>query len=917
MANNIDYNKVIKYLIEHEPHNIDAICEVLKNHDFNDISYESIFFNENWSIDEKERILRTYYDIQIHDNTFKVNEKSLFHKMVNYDFFDEYMLFLKVFKNNIYYGVTLNAIYGYNVSDRNTKFAINDLAKIVKFVKPLLEIIPKEEIKQYFLAVIRTEDLDLIKQYAPYVDHLEQYFGYIFMQDFNGSKVAITKTLIDCGANPNHLPEGRGNDQLTPLKAAIRTNNFDIVKLLVENGADINLTRSRKDIPYRFKSDLVHFASPLSYASTMDGVEKGYDDVKIRFDTHPDEWYCQSHDYILLDSNNETLKERIKIIDYLFENSNKNVNQTKFIKTNLVLRNYDNIHKYMTYFKEHNKPVDISAYTDLIWLNGIDYKNPELVDLIVDIIDKYSSNPQLKITKILNESIKNASGFLELSYFEKTLLEYLDENHRKRVRIVPYVKTIEDLEYLLGLGFNINQTTENGLNILMQQLGYYYEYEQNDNIDLFNYLAKIDPETNTSLIDLTHKDKEGKNALYYAIEFLKIDDSFVEIGTFTEIGTRYEKKKITRCYPADISNRERFIIDLINLLPEQEINDPHVIYALEEQFYNKDSNCIKVKDYIKTRYLLCHKELLLALRKHFKFSDELLKHILKDLYGEASSIDEISADGDEHFVRCYGKFPIFSETLDFIYENLDKNCEIQDISIEANYGLYTSYLENNNITFEQFLCMLRQIGMDIDKLNEFKKEVVPKKIDPKRYLDYAFWKYRVIYEDLDDYALLFLLEGIHRFGAENLDDMLAVIPNVNINKSLYLPLIAASDGKKYLDSYYNACIEPTPGLFMDHNTNTKYEYIYFTGTLIHFAILNNDLELVKKLKDNYARIFGFKNIDPNKFIDENNEEMKEYIRSQIYTKTFDDIAISEEAKIALKEFNNSEIAYLKQLKEFK
>ncbi len=908
MEKNINYSKIIKYLIEHEPHNIDAICEVFKND--TSITQEDILLNKKWSLEEKGKILQAYFDEMQNPNAKSI-DKNLLKKIFKDDLFDEYMLLLRKFNTNISYNTMLNIIYGNHVENFKAKFTINDLAKTVKYAKPLLEIIPKSTIKNYFLFVIRTEDFGLIKECAPYVDNLEIYFKYVFMQTFNCSNVEMTKILIECGANPNHLPKGRGNDPLTPLEAAIRKNHFDIVKLLIENGADINLTRSPKNIPYYCKYDLMHFASPLTYASTIDGIAKFCGKHQIRFNTCPSENNYYRHDYIPLDYNNEELKERIKIIDYLFDNSNKNVDPTEFIKANLILHNYDNIHKYMDYFEKQHKPVNISAYTDLIQFSGFDYKNQEFVDLIVDILNKYNRNPQSAITKILNKSIEKAGGYLELGYFEKRLLEYLDEKHRKKIIIVPYVNTIKDLEYLLGLGFNINQTTEDGLNILMQQLSYYYEYEQNDNVDLFNYLTAINPKTNTSLIDLTNKDNEGNNALYYAIEYLKIDDSFVERGIFTEIGTRYEKKKITGAKPSPISNRERFIIDLFNLLPDKEINDPCVITASEGLFNYRGWNQYSIK----TKYLLCHKELLLALRKHFTFSDELLKHILEDLYGKASSIDEISVYGDEHFVRCYGKLPIFSETLDFIYENLDKNCEIQKIDIRSKYGKYKEYLEKNDISFEQYLCMLKQIGMDVYELKKFKKEVIPKKIDPNLYMDYVKWKYNVTYDYFDEFALNFLLEGIHRFGTEKVDDMLAVIPNVDINKPMDIDLILTSDGKHYLNCYYSACIKAIRGLFMDDSTDMddKYDEIY--GTLIHFAILSNDLELVKKLKDNYARIFGFKNINPYKFIDKNNKEMKDYIDSQINTKAIDDVADDAEAVEELRHFNNSEIAYLKQLKQ--
>ena len=47
--------------------------------------------------------------------------------------------------------------------------------------------------------------------------------------------------LLDAGANPNH-PQGKLDGQLSPLFLAIGHNIFDAMKLLLERGADPNLS---------------------------------------------------------------------------------------------------------------------------------------------------------------------------------------------------------------------------------------------------------------------------------------------------------------------------------------------------------------------------------------------------------------------------------------------------------------------------------------------------------------------------------------------------------------------------------------------------------------------------------------------------------------------------------------------------
>ena len=61
MASNIDYNKIIKYLIKNEPHNIEAICEVIKHNYCDTITMDNILFSDKWSLEEKGKLLDALY----------------------------------------------------------------------------------------------------------------------------------------------------------------------------------------------------------------------------------------------------------------------------------------------------------------------------------------------------------------------------------------------------------------------------------------------------------------------------------------------------------------------------------------------------------------------------------------------------------------------------------------------------------------------------------------------------------------------------------------------------------------------------------------------------------------------------------------------------------------------------------------
>ncbi len=65
------------------------------------------------------------------------------------------------------------------------------------------------------------------------------------LNDYSYASADAIKILLKAGANPNIVVENKGNDFcLTPLEAAIEIHNFDFLKLLAENGADINLACS-------------------------------------------------------------------------------------------------------------------------------------------------------------------------------------------------------------------------------------------------------------------------------------------------------------------------------------------------------------------------------------------------------------------------------------------------------------------------------------------------------------------------------------------------------------------------------------------------------------------------------------------------------------------------------------------------
>lgn len=71
----------------------------------------------------------------------------------------------------------------------------------------------------------------------------------------NLSDIKLVKLLMDNGADVNHQAE----DGITPLMRACETSNYKVAKLLIENGSDVNAVDKES------KSVLYHACNPKNY----------------------------------------------------------------------------------------------------------------------------------------------------------------------------------------------------------------------------------------------------------------------------------------------------------------------------------------------------------------------------------------------------------------------------------------------------------------------------------------------------------------------------------------------------------------------------------------------------------------------------------------------------------------------------
>lgn len=176
----------------------------------------------------------------------------------------------------------------------------------------------------------------------------------------------IVKILLEKGADPNITTF----EDRTPLEEAVELNDFELVHLLIENGADV-----KDGFP-------LHFASQhnnLNIVKLL--IEKGVD-INKRYKGHGNAltYYCK---YIYLDFD---------IIKYLIEkgidvNVRNNLGQTPLCEVSL----YDNLHlvKFLLQngankeIKDRfgRKPIDIT-------------ENPKIKKYILDF-DKIKRGPEL------------------------------------------------------------------------------------------------------------------------------------------------------------------------------------------------------------------------------------------------------------------------------------------------------------------------------------------------------------------------------------------------------------------------------------------------------------------------------------------------------------------------------------------
>lgn len=909
----INYKKILKQLIEEYPHELDKIEKVIndakENGQFVCIEFSEIIKSNIWDSEEKARLLTLLgYNKYEHDMSYIDEHKNSntmrdYQYTIKYDILSGFEALMKIYKDieSHYVGLCISKDESYRDIFNSVIYNCKNESK-VSYIKAILGNLTEEDIKRLikpyyeghyigdvhdrsiFINIIASKDLNLIRNYMDYIDDINMYLS----EAVATGSIEIVKLFLEKGANINYLSDEVILGRLTPLKTAIANNNYEMAKFLIENGADVNLQVNCDDFINRLNNyqidvfdrwnhikpvneedkdakqlKYIRISSPLEYAIKL--REKS-DICYNRFNVHFNGESYNVKNQILVDMYNvsEEVKNRGKIVDLIFDKleDKTNINYSDLIGFTFITRDLEKFTKYTKSAIKNNSQIDF----DLLFKLYFDFhlnQDKEMIIPFMDLISKYDKDNDIYLKLFeyyLNSEIKHfAIERFFINDFNKELLNRISVEKRKEICIVPYCKNIDSLKQLLSLGFDINQVDENGRNILFYLLcnrGRTDDLTQQE-IELFNYLIEN--------LNISIKDNNNKTALYYAMQKFDTKDEY-QYARKDWVGTR--------------SNLEKAVAVLISKMPKQDVCNDDIKKVLEERL----KYCSAFGEKIHLEYVYQHhKELFDALiDKGFVLSDKMLNNLFASLYPEE----------DREKERLLKRVDMDS-TLDFLYKRLDHNLQIQEIDIEQQFKNLILNIDNQDITFDEFVKSMNNFNSQIISLNQFYENNIKKRFNPERYLQYAKEKHNTIYENLNSYLPLIIIKGIRKFGNERLVDILNSIPNYDINSYTvngdiglnYWSYVAQisdiidvdEEGNPvYGDEHFEA-----DNVYDDYNEN-----IVFTGGLMQYAILTDNLPMVKLLQERGASLKFLVDCEDHTWDYVNSYTMLSYIESFVGKKEY-------------------------------
>lgn len=838
--NKNSYKKILEQIIYDFPHDLDKIETIIKDsstseHTKVSISFEEIINSKIWNKEEKIKLLEiTGYNKGVKSlseildalaNSIQNDLLSSFEALVSVFFNRETSL--DVYRN------TFDLILSHCSTSKKIANYMSivlynlDFYKIKELINPHYDGNNTHNIvnRSIMIPIIKTKDVFFISKYISFIDDINIYLNDVI----DTGSTEILDLFIANGANLNYVGENILVNNLSPIKIAIKNNDLKMFETLKEKGVNLkrkkcdnrlykklrksqskktNLNTSNIDenkIEYlKFKRE----SSPLEYATVI--LDTKYDEKKDIYEVKfPDSILC-------VDINNlsESMQNRINIVNGLKEYAT-DTDYTNLIIFTFITRDIDNFNEYTKYIIDNN----IKLNMNILIKRFFDFNLHKYKDMYVpflEFISNYDKNVYGDlINYYLDTVIVNAgSKSFYMTDFINALLKRIDSKDRIRLNIMPYCKDIKTVKELISLSFSINDTDTDGKNI-MYHLLCDKEYDKDltkEELELFEYLL--------DKIDLSHKDKNGKLVLYYAMQ---------------KFSTRMECIAPNKTKTGTLSNIESCVAKLINKMKSKDVLSSDIREVLESRINYMRQGILGDQIYIE--YVLNHhKELFDALsNKGFVFNDEILNKIFNTMdFFEYSKKKNTRFKEDTINVR---------DTLEYTFTKLDKNTDIQILDIDEKFSELKESI-NEIDDFNEALIKYLKFNSQIVYLNLFYKNKILKKSNPKRYMNFAETEYKTKYHDLDVYLLRAIFMIINKFGTDNIATILDLTPNLNINSYV----VDEDVGISYFD-YMNEMLKE--GHFIPENNKVDDEEnpqnILFTGGLMQYAVLTNNYELMKTL----------------------------------------------------------------------
>lgn len=905
----INYQKVLDQILKEHPHEIESIKKVIGDSKGDArLDLKNILENKEWNADEIYELITfkeiNPYEVSIKDYDLKKHgyvDYNAFTYLLNNDLKEGFIACLRRFftLDRFYIGHYIGIEKAYqNLISKIYKSTL-PFDKKVEYLAITLENTPEhllekeirtnfikndfgeQENTSIFYEIVKSKDLNLIEKYSSYLNDPHGLNLYLNTAIKTGD-ISVVKYFLENGADPNFLYEDPLLGYLTPIKMAIKCNNYEIYKILKEYGAKVTaeakkeklldeISDSKKNSKELNRLKFLRYSTPLDYAT-----ELSHENV---VDKNVNHWYdvnfydsCVAVDY---NSKTSNVLGRSSIIDDIYESikDKTKINFTNLLISTLAIRSFDLFKKYANYVINNAIKVDLMKIIDSFFDFQIQFGEDKerTITLFLDFLEKCSDNnvcQKMLQTYYFRQLNSIGRPCINIDLLTNELLKRIPESKRISVPLISHVADLESVKVLEGYGYDINQIDEDGYGIFYNLLEHVYpssEFNKSELV-LIDYLL--------DKVDLSKEDKDGHNILYYMMK--KFD-------------TKDEYQYNTHSGPKN--NTEDVLVKLIKKMKKEDVLRSDISEVLDKRVTDYDDR--NYGHHMDIRYIYQHHQALFdaLIEKEFVFSDTFYDNLYDEFFSE---------NGLKESLESYLKVKTsLDKTIEYIFEKVDRNTEVQKLDIRSLNKEILEYLDSKDANFEEFIRLFINFNNKIVELSEFYNNNILKRYDPERYLEYAEKRYQTTYTGFNDMLLRIIIKAIIQFPEEDIDTILSIAPTFDINhkvldmdtdysywqyfSELY-PMVESEEEEGLMEE------SEAPNRFEASNYQTTYEdKLKLNGGLVQFAIFKNDLDLVKRLVSKGATLKYMREDEDCSFDYVNSDEMQDYLESILGKRSLADL----------------------------